>query len=154
MIRGDQTASARSPEVMRSKHEGSRRAVLTRSPTRTPPEPRSCNHLHSLGCEIPLEKPVTLCGTLASARHTSETAAGAVRGACAPAGALAVRGPASRAQLSRRASQVTAVGLHQPGRRRCSSPFLITRERGPGRAGSPRFQGQLSKGTYLAVGTY
>ena len=39
VIQGDRSASVCSPEAIRSKHACSHRGVLTRSPTRTPPEP-------------------------------------------------------------------------------------------------------------------
>lgn len=88
MIRGDQSASVCSPEVIRSKYECSRRGVLTRSPACMPPEPQSCKRLNSLGCEVPLEKPVILCRTLASVHHTSDMTDSAVKGACASADTL------------------------------------------------------------------
>jgi len=84
VVQGAPSASASSLEVM--KYE----CILTQSHTCVPPEPQRCKHLPVLGCEVPLEKRVILCGTLASAHHTSDMTDGTARGACASACALLV----------------------------------------------------------------
>lgn len=79
-------------------------SVLTWSPACVCPEPQSCKHLHSLGCEVPLEKPVILCRPPAPACHTSDSTGGAASSACAFADALVMR----------RGQQSSAVALRQP----------------------------------------
>lgn len=87
VIRGDQSASPCSPEIVRSKYKCHHRGVLTRSPTRMSPEPQSCKR--SSGCEASLEKPVILCRT--PARGAWDATGSAARGARGSAGPLVVR---------------------------------------------------------------